>query len=121
MTVLFQTNERDYPAGLDRSADMPLDVGVTRIQLTLTRVNWPDLGAESVVEAMLEISLDGGQTWPVLAGFTTLGGQSMMDGQPVNISACNCPVPQPQNPNRRVRARVTTAAQIRTALTVEVF
>ena len=119
MTVLVQGPEKNYPAGQDRSISFAIPLGATRIKALATRVNWPDTG-EPVIEAMMEISYDGGLTFPGRAGFTSYGGQSIINGVPVNESSIDCPLSEPDNPNRRVLIAVTTTVALRSAVRLEV-
>jgi hypothetical protein len=121
MPVLATIPSRDYPEGAWTFGPVAVPVGARRARVRLSREGWADLGATSeVVRVLIEGSPDGGQTWRRLMGFSTAGGVVLFDGEVALETWGRCRLPQPENPDRMLRARVQALVTLRTALTLEV-
>ena len=92
----------------------PVAVGVDRFTLSCDRSQFPDTD-EAVIKCKAEASYDGGNSWELLAAFTTIGGESIApDGTVQTTSWMTVPFKQPTNPNRMAR---TTMIPIKTVTT----
>ena len=108
-TGKYEIVERDIPLGADY------------IEISLSREGWT-LSA-TAVEASVDLSLDGGRTWisPYL-GFTAEGGVVRnKDLVEALHSAASRELPEPRNPNRKLRASVQINITLRTNLDCSVF
>lgn len=91
-------------------ANVPL--GVTAIELALDGAAMTDPALH--VAITLDLSLDGGATWndphpavdPFPVGMTLDGGAKNRQGDPLAAYTIGTSLPDPTNPNRRVRATV---------------
>jgi hypothetical protein len=130
MTIVASIPSAAYPAG-DRAfgpADIPL--GVTAIQAVFTRQAWPGTNQDVVLQCGIECSLDGGLTWPIGAynydpdsgNGGWIGGARVSRGVTVaSESIMRGDIPEPNNPNRKVRAMVKVKQALQTAVTLSVF
>lgn len=100
--------------------DIP--VGVTKVRLRCSRDSWPDRPGsdpreQEVVRAQIEFSMDGGSTWPFGIGFGAAGGDYFTrTGALAPYSAVAKTLPEPNNPNRRLRVSI----EARSAFTSQV-
>ena len=110
-------NERNYPAGTFDSPEHPFSDNLTWAGIRLSRVNWPDLGTQYVIEATVEVSIDGGP-WQFLSGVKDVGGvvntpRGVRDWTWIFMRNL------PPGVNRRIRAHVILAAPLRTQIEIE--
>jgi cyclophilin family peptidyl-prolyl cis-trans isomerase len=117
-TTLLPTG--NYKAGTFTSPVYDLQVNQSQVSVAADRNNWPDTGSD-VVSVVVSLSFDNWTTQQVLAGFTAPGG-NLTDpwGGSGAQSWFSVEIPQPENPNRQVKADVTTYARINTAVHVTV-
>jgi hypothetical protein len=123
---------RDYAIGSHNLGPVALNVGLRRVAITLERSEWTD--PASKVDARFELSLDGGTTWspnpsgerdfpwgPFPVTFSAFGGIILgKDGQPSLLSGFVTDLPQPSNPDRRIRGTVTiSGGTVRAPVTIE--
>lgn len=122
MAVLLSQSAKNYPAGTRTFTSANVEVGVTRVTLTLTREgSWPSTG-DSILTGQIELSLDGGGSWRHLVGIGLSGGTVYGQGLvPWPKGAITFSVPDPDNAQRRLRLTATSTVTLRTAITVEVF
>lgn len=122
--------------GVTNTGEFPVPAGSVA-HIRMARLNWParklpggrraETHAETkqieVVECDIEISFDGGQNWRYLAGFAAPGGDifDRRGDLVVESSLLNIPLPEPQNPSRRVRGRINCkdALDVRLDLDIE--
>jgi hypothetical protein len=90
--------------------------GLTRLLATLARNAWANTGRD-VIKATIEVSYDGGTTWPQAWGFTAVGGVGTFKGQTLANSTLS--VPLKAGSGRRVRGTVVLFTSLNTAVTVE--
>jgi hypothetical protein len=124
---------RDYPVRSHDIGPIAIAAGLSRVKLTLSRNEW--LNPAAKVDAIFEISLDGGNIWsPKASGedvfpwgvfpitFSAQGGNFIgKQGQIVAFSGFDMPLPEPQNPNRQIRGFVDVKGDVvRTAVTLEI-
>lgn len=101
-------------------ANVPL--GVTQMRATLTRESWPLTNSDVVVIVRIEVSYNNGADgFPEFVETEWRGGDLTNWRGPVTQEVVQRNVQQPANPNRRIRAKVTVLAQLRTAVVVEAF
>ncbi len=114
--------EHQYPTGRNVSGAYTVPVGITQITLRASRVSWPDTGAE-VIRASFDLSMDGGATWiSPYCGFGAMGGDHY-DRNDVLMpySWVQIRLPQPDNPNRRIRGGMNVISSLRTGIEVEMI
>lgn len=118
-----------YQAGIQNAGPAVVDVGLTHVSVTFTREAWPagvvwtDAAGNSFTNIVLvpriEISYDGGLSWPDFVSSAWSGGTRINRfGQTVTSETLQRDLPQPTNPNRRIRASVQVLAPTRTAITL---
>jgi len=120
-TQVLQT--RDYNPGTFTSPAVDMQVGQSKVVIAADRNNWPDTGDAVIIDVKFDISLDGGNNWQVLAGFTAPGGGiGAIDpwGNPVTQSWFAMNAPEPDNPNRKIRSTVKVLARLNTAVSITV-
>jgi hypothetical protein len=117
--MTFSVPERRYDPGAAAFGPFAIPDGMTRIEIGLTRVNWPENGLD-VVTLAVDVSVDSGQTWRYWYGFTAPGGAPIDDetGQIATRSYMSTGIPA--GTNRRVRGRVTVTLPLDTAVSIEV-
>lgn len=117
-------SQRARAVGRERSAEAQVPVGMTKCVVRLPRNGWPVrpgvAKAGEVVEATVEISFDGGQTWPFLRGVGSHGGDYFnRRGDLVVETTLSFDVPEPDNPQRRVRATLETHVPLTTRVDLD--
>lgn len=123
---------RNYAAGEREFGPANVSQGVTTIKATFTRENWPLTNQTVVLQVGIEASLDGGVTWPYGAyNFNKDTGQGgwvggvRVSGRTGEIitqeTVAFMGIPEPENPNRRVRAFTQIVSNLRTAVTLQTF
>ena len=104
-----------YPAGTYTipATSVPLNIGT--VKLAADRTAWLD--AASTVVASMEWSFDGGTTWSPGGSWTSHGGTALLpDGITVSTeSNAVFTMPQPTNPNRKVRGSVVVSGATATS------
>lgn len=103
------------PAAAQTFSARPIPLGVQCLGLRLNRTEFANV--TSRVLFRLEVSLDGGTTWPtavdpgIFMEVSTRGGVYMVEGVTQAYSFMYLDIPQPNNPNRMLRGgfRVFTA------------
>lgn len=116
--VLVNANSRNYSPATRTYGPAALDAAWTRAQISLSRESWPDTGG-NVVDATLEISFNGGQTWELLTSFSAAGGDALdRFGNVIPTSYVRVTLPN-TGTGRSVRGTVTNTATIRTAILIE--
>lgn len=124
MAVVAQVPSNVYAAGPRSFGPAPMALGVIEIKATFTRENWPLTNVDPVLTVSVEASLDGGATFPFSAATTWRGGivVNSRTGVPnASESISLRGIPEPDNPNRMIRASVDVLSQLRTAVTLETF
>lgn len=110
-----------YQAARHDSEVIEIPVGTDKHVVSVSRESWPDTGA-SVIEVSALCSFDGGLTWMFAGGFTAHGGESpphFRTGLPQAESFMAIPLPDLDNPLRRLKVSIRPAVPLRTRLTVE--
>ena len=123
MPVLTTVAERVHLTGTQTLGPVAVPTGARQVRVRLSRVDWPvSSDAErDIVRVSVEVSLNTGQTWRFLGGFTAEGGPVTLPNIGlVTESWGRLRLPDPSNPDRWVRARIETRERLRTALTLEV-
>jgi len=109
--IIASVPENTYPAGQTELGPHAIPVGLSDVKVTFTCVGWPDL--VGLLVARIEISFDGGVTWPEFV-------QVQWDGPHGKPAVwVRRDLKQPGNPDRFVRAVLTRAAPVTTAITLE--
>jgi hypothetical protein len=111
----------NYPAGqYPSSQNVSLTVGQSTLLVSASRQSWTSIGSD-VVKVEIDISFDGGTTWQLLIGFTASGG-TVLDPNSVQAtqSSASIGIPQPDNPNRVIRALMQTFTTLSTLVQVTV-
>jgi len=117
---LISIESRTYTANT-RSFEASIPINVSFVNLELTRENWGGAGTK-VISFESDLSLNGGLTWiPRFLCFGAHGG-IIYDQNSVFISASSASrkIPEPSNPNRRIRVRVINTISLKTAIKVVV-
>src|SRR5512145_1320619 len=118
MTVLADLNSRNWPAGSNTAGPADIPQGLTRLRATFTRENWP--AGTNIVTVRIEISFDGGATWPEFAEASWNGGTRINRlGNTVTEEMIERDIKEPTNPNRMARGILTRTTGLRTGITVE--
>ena len=130
-TVSFP--ERSYAVGSRQLGPVNVPDGASLAVIRFGRSAWTDPGVR--LNARLELSLDGGVTWcPSPNGqaswpwgvfpvkFSAGGGvRNGPDGNPSTETIVRIPIPEPNNPDRKVRvSMVVSGGDLTTAISVEV-
>lgn len=92
------------------SGSQSVPSGMNKITLRLPRQSWPEIGSP-VIAARVEQSLDNGQSWSVVAGFSVQGGnRNNRSGVPLteNVVTVDAPI------SGRVRVVSVPAASLLT-------
>lgn len=119
MAVTTFPNRR-YNQGTDSIGPVAIQLGASRLQVRATRDAWPSTGGE-VFSVLMQISLDGGNTWQDWGGFGAFGGDIRhRDGSIAPESTFSIQLPDTQNPQRQLRGTVTVNRALNTAITVDV-
>lgn len=122
MARVIDVPEREYQPGTRDTGPNGVSIpdDATRVEIELTRVNWPDTGS-LVIDGEIEVSMDGGQSWRRLLGIKDYGGV-------VNSPRTGAPKPAtwgrvdlPPGTGRRLRGRVTNTVALRTAVSLSVL
>lgn len=105
-------SEATYSVGVYTISPVSVPPGYTRVYIKLMRALWLDPGTRA--SWLIEVSQDGGTTWdtdPPAASGSTPGGISInpQTGLPRPFSLIYAALPQPGNPNRKIRGTVTVA------------
>jgi hypothetical protein len=118
--IVEEIPSRNWPAGTNTSQPTAIALGINTLRATFTRESWP-VGV-GVITCRIEISFDGGATWPEFAS-TTWDGGDYVDRNGNLMTSCYIQrdVKEPQNGNRQVRATFTRTVGLRTGITVEAF
>lgn len=113
-----------------RTVEVPIPDGAERVTLSCERAFWRGLeSTDNAVEVRLDISLDGGQTWEFLLGFTTSFGDvypGVKRGEPVPegllpypASTATFSLPRPDLPGRLARTTLRNFRVLRTAVDID--
>ena len=91
-TITLQPGSALIPVGTTRFNTIALPVGYSTVSLTLPRnAGWSDSAGVEILEFVVEISLDGGVTFPLAEGFGIPGGTlTSIDkntGQPFTVTS----------------------------------
>jgi hypothetical protein len=108
--------------GVHVSPEYDFPLGMTYLWVYMTRENWPNEGAGVAVEtSWIEVSLDGGANWTRRAKGKSQGGiRFEEDGVTEKaLSGMGIFVPEPANPNRKIRAGVDVHYRLRTRIYAE--
>ena len=92
-------------------------VGIIAVGVTINRFAWP--AGTNVAAAELEISLDGGATWPQKVSVSMNGGKINYKGNPDAPSGFQFGIPEPNNTQRLVRGSVTLTVALDCSVVVE--
>lgn len=118
--------EATYSAGTRQLPPNPtganVDVGYQQFLLSLTRVGWPVNGGAVILTIRVELSFDGGSTWPHFAELQAKGGNLVFNstGLPITATTLRFIMPQPSNPNRKIRIVETNTVSITTAISLTI-
>jgi hypothetical protein len=118
-TTLIPTG--DYKAGTYNSQVYTLLVGQSHIVASADRNSWPATGSD-VISLTVNVSFDSGNAFQLLLGFTSIGGDitnpwtQIVEAQ----SHLAMDVPQPDSPNRQIKATATLFTGINTAVSLTV-
>lgn len=110
-------NERNIPVGSFDSPEHPFADNLTWAGIRLSRVGWPDLGDQEIVQATVEVSIDNGP-WQFYCRVGDRGGvintpRGVRDWTWLFLNQL------PAGVNRRIRARLVVAAALRTQIEIE--
>ena len=117
---------KNYKAGDVIEKTVPIPLGLTGFTLRLSRNNWPeksgvDIKGREVIYGTVEISYDGGLTYPQGCGVGAPGGNHIMrDGSTSTETTLHQKLLEPDNPNRVARARFEVYANINTQVDLDV-
>lgn len=107
--------------GTEYTSEIPIPQGLQFYKYSMARGGWTDTGSD-VVSVMIEISLDGGLTWPVVRGFTARGGNLVnKTGQILPYSGIRFELPEIDNPNRKVRVKRNVFTNLTTSDEIEII
>ncbi len=113
-------SERDFPIGTFESPTLNAAQAERYSRVTITRVGWPDTGAD-VIRVTQYYSADGGTTWAEFGGFTARGG-TILD-QLGNVVTEHVMItsafPGESVPQRRVKFVVNIYAPLRAAVNLD--
>ena len=114
--------ERNYPSAKQTSGVYDVALGVTQVTLRASRLSWPNTGQE-VIQASFDLSFDGGATWiSPYCGFGARGGDYYFrTGILAEYSMVTIALPQPDNPNRKIRGTMNTTTNLRTKIEAEII
>jgi hypothetical protein len=100
--------------------EMPIPLGQTKYEVYASREAWPITGG-NVIQVTAEISFDGGENWEHLVGFTADGVDRIdpNSGLMGTESGATVTLPEPDNPNRRIRTKMNVLTPLKTAVNVE--
>ena len=103
------------------STEVP--VGLTSFIALVQRFAWPGTLADTAVVFTLELSLDGGVTWPLGVTNCTIpaGDIGPSKGGAQSATGFGFPLPEPANANRRFRGSVAVLLALDCSVTVEGF
>jgi hypothetical protein len=92
---------------------------MSKVTIILRRDRWPDTGGE-VVKASIDLSLDGGQTWiSPFIGLGAKGGDHLTKKGTLSLETkLWSKLPEPSNPDRKIRVVVQNSVYLKTAITV---
>jgi hypothetical protein len=117
MTVLF-TVPRAVRGPLTVSIpSTSVPVGLTQVMLKVNRFAWPS--GSRVVELSLELSFDGGSTWPMKYDSALDGGQINYKGNTDSPSAIGFGLNSPADAQTRVRGVITLNTALDCSATVD--
>lgn len=121
--IVIQIPSNNYPSNTRSFGPANVAIGVTKLRVTFTRENWPGDNDDRIINVKIEGSLDGGVTYPIWGEIDFMGGVQINSrtGQVVNANWINRSMPEPNNPNRKVRATIINNQTLRTAVTLETF
>lgn len=114
---------RNYQSGTRQINSLPVAVEVEGVTIAVDRSQLTDPKTnDNAIRLQVELSLDGGQTYPMIFGFTTPDGvYRLRDGTIVTESLQTFDFPEPQNPNRRIRGAMTLTTDMRIGANITVF
>lgn len=113
-------NNQTYPISNTRkSGNIPIPLNATVARVYAHRRGWA-VGS-LIMNVLVEISFDGGLTWPYWKGFGTDGGNviSTRTGNIIPHSSIPIPLAEPTNPNRVARVNFTNTRDIDTNIKLE--
>lgn len=121
MPTTIEILPRGLRQGLHRDIERAVPVAVTGIILRMDRDALPDVPTE-LVRCEIQLSLDGGATWPLGWHFGVTGGVARdKQGNVVTTSSMRVRLPGVGNPARRIRASLDAAQAVDTGLRVTVY
>lgn len=99
--------------------DIAVPLGVTEMEVSIDQTEMKTPGVACRVGSFL--SLDGGLTWRPWGGFGCVSGERL-DVETGKLATKSCmiiKVPEPKNPNRKIRTTITLTGNATTALRCE--
>lgn len=118
MSEIIVITKADITPGTTDTSTFKIPVGATKISLNIDRSDLMD--ASIAIGVQLFLSLDNGKSWTFWGGFGTSGGQ-VIDSATDKIatsSSIGVELPEPDNPNRQIKATLTVTGICKTGMTV---
>ena len=118
----------DYPAQTQSVTGL-VPAGAVQVLLRADRSSWHEPSAGDVLGVILELSVDAGQTFATLLGFTAASGDyypgvprgetPAADAQRSLESSADCPLPETAGESLTYKITVTTFAPLSTSVTID--
>ena len=98
-----------------------IPVGLSIVTVRMARNSWADTGG-IVAEMGIDLSLDSGKSWILDHVRVGAVGGDLIDrkGNPITHTTATIGLPEPNNPNRKIRGRGILNASLDCSMDVEV-